>query len=197
MFRSKILAFAMASLSFALAPALVGAAAEKTTSELQLKTERVIIFKDGYSLVIKRGTATTDKAGEVFTDEVPDAAVLGSFWAVPEEGRLVSMLAGWKSTKDTDEKQMPCTQPIEILLANKGKRAKIELHDKTLYSGVIQEVLVDKTEGAGAAGANGNARSAAASRRRPPRRTRCSAMSYIPPGRSAGSWRRRDRASTR
>ena len=40
MFRSKILAFAMASLSFALAPALVGAAAEKTTSELQLKTQR-------------------------------------------------------------------------------------------------------------------------------------------------------------
>ena len=107
----------------------------------------MIIFKDGYALVIKRGTATTDKAGEIFTDEVPDAAVLGSFWAVPEEGRLVSMLAGWKSTKDTDEKQVPCTQPIEILLANKGKRAKIELHDKTLYNGVIQEVLVDKTEG--------------------------------------------------
>ena len=39
-----------------------------------------------------------------------DAAVLGSFWALPEEGRMVSMLAGWKSTKDTDDKQMPCTQ---------------------------------------------------------------------------------------
>jgi hypothetical protein len=119
---------------------------EKNPSELELKTQRVIVFKDGYALVIKRGTATTDKTGELFTDDVPDAAVLGSFWAVPEEGRLVSMLAGWKSTKDTDEKQMPCTQPIEILLANKGKRAKIELHDKTLFTGVIQDVLVDKTE---------------------------------------------------
>ena len=82
----------------------------------------------------------------MFTDEVPDAAVLGSFWAVPQEGRLISMLAGWKSTKDSDDKQMPCTQLIEILLANKGTRAKVELQDKSLYSGVIQEVLVDKTD---------------------------------------------------
>ena len=56
------------------------------------------------------------------------------------------MLAGWKSTKDSDDKPMPCTQPIEILLANKGQRAKVELQDKTLYSGVIQEVLVEKTD---------------------------------------------------
>ena len=77
--------------------------AEKNASELELKTERVIVFKDGYTLIIKRGVATTDKAGEVFTDDVPDAAVLGSFWAVPEEGRLIAMLAGWKATKDSDE----------------------------------------------------------------------------------------------
>jgi hypothetical protein len=134
---------ALASLLFSLAPAL---SAEKNSNELQLTTERVIIFKDGYSLIIKRGVATTDKAGEAFTDDVPDAAVIGSFWAVPEEGRLISMLAGWKSTKDTDDKQMPCTQPIEILLANKGKQARVELHDKTFYPGAIQEVLVDRTE---------------------------------------------------
>ena len=77
---------------------------------------------------------------------MPDAAVLGSFWAVPEEGRLISMLAGWKATKDSDDKQLPCTQLVEILLANKGTRAKVELQDKSLYSGVIQDVLVDKTE---------------------------------------------------
>lgn len=126
-----------------LAPA-VGSA--KDASELELKMERVIVFKDGFSLVIKRGTATTDKSGEVFTDDVPDAAVLGSFWAVPEEGRIVSMLAGWKSTKDSDAKQLPCTQTIEILLANKGAKAKIELQDKTIYNGVILDVLAEKTE---------------------------------------------------
>lgn len=120
-------------------------AADKDPSELELSTQKVIVFKDGYALIIKKATATSDKSGEVFTDEVPDAAVLGSFWAVPEDGRMVSMLAGWKSTTYTDQKELPCTQTIEILLANKGKQAKVELHDKTLYNGVIAEVLVDKT----------------------------------------------------
>ena len=126
-----------------LAPAV---AADKNPSQLELTTERAIIFKDGYALIIKRGVATTDKSGEVYTDDVPDAAVLGSFWALPEQDRLISMLAGWKATKDSDDKQMPCTQPIEILQANKGKQAKIELHDKTMYNGIIQEVLVDRTD---------------------------------------------------
>ena len=55
------------------------------------------------------------------------------------------MVAGWKSTKDSEEKEVLCTQPIEILLANKGKHAKVELFDKTIYAGIIQEVLVEKT----------------------------------------------------
>lgn len=127
-------------------------AAELHPGELDLMTERVIIFKDGYSLIIKKGTATSDKHGEVYTDEVPDAAVLGSFWATPEQGRLVSMVAGWKTAKDTSEKQMPCTEPLEILLANKGKTAKVELHDKTIYNGTIREVLVNRAEAALSAG---------------------------------------------
>ncbi|WP_254508532.1 DUF4139 domain-containing protein [Anatilimnocola floriformis] len=126
--------------------AALASAAERNPQELELTTQRVIIFKDGYSLIIKKGTATSDKEGEVFTDEVPEAAVLGSFWATPEQGRLISMVAGWKATKNSEEKQIPCTQPLEILLANKGKQAKIELHDKTIYNGVIREVLVDRTE---------------------------------------------------
>ena len=105
----------------------------------------MIIFKDGYCLFIKKATFTTDKNGEAFTDDVPDAAVLGSFWAIPEEGRLVSMQAGWKTTEDTKDKETMCKETIEILLANKGKQAKIELHDKTVLSGTIREVLVEKT----------------------------------------------------
>ena len=95
------------------------AAADAKASELDLKTERVIIFKDGYCLFIKKATFTTDKNGEAFTDDVPDAAVLGSFWAIPEEGRLVSMQAGWKTTEDTKDKETMCKETIEILLANK------------------------------------------------------------------------------
>jgi hypothetical protein len=143
MLRCSIYPFAVALVIASVSPVR---SAEKNASELELKTERAIVFKDGYALIIKRGIASTDQAGEVFTDEVPDAAVLGSFWAVPEEGRLISMLAGWKETKESDDEQMPCTQSIEILLANKGKHAKVELHDKTLYSGVIQEVLIEKSD---------------------------------------------------
>ena len=32
---------------------------EKNEHELKLKTERVIVFKDGYSLIVKRGSAVT------------------------------------------------------------------------------------------------------------------------------------------
>ena len=120
-------------------------AADAKASELDLKTEKVIVFKDGYCLFIKKAAFTTDKNGEAFTDDVPDSAVLGSFWAVPEEGRLVSMQAGWKTTEETKDKETICKETIEILLANKGKQAKIELHDKTIFSGTIREVLVDKT----------------------------------------------------
>jgi hypothetical protein len=56
---------------------------------------------------IKRGIATTDADGVAFTDEVPDAAVLGSFWAVPDEGRLVSMNAGWKVDESTETRSSP------------------------------------------------------------------------------------------
>ena len=89
--------------------------------ELNLTTEKVIVFKDGYCLVVKRGTAVADAQGEVFTAEVPDAAVLGSFWATPKEGRLVNMIAGWKETTTTTEKNMACSGTLEILQANLGK----------------------------------------------------------------------------
>jgi len=139
-------AFALLALALVqLAPASLFSA-EKYLSQLEMKTERVIIFKDGYSLIIKRGVATSNQDGEVYTDEVPDAAVLGSFWAVPEQGRLISMTAGWKTTKDASPKDLPCRETLEVLLANKGKQAKIELHDKTILTGIIREVLVDKTE---------------------------------------------------
>jgi hypothetical protein len=114
--------------------------------ELELKTEKVIVFKDGYALIIKQGQGTTDAKGQIFTEDVPDAAVLGSFWAVPNEGRLISMLAGWRTIEESESKEVPCQQPIEILLTNEGKPAKVELDDKTIYSGVIHKVLAEKTE---------------------------------------------------
>ena len=122
-----------------------GAATEKNEHELKLKTERVIVFKDGYSLIVKRGSAVTDQEGSMYTEQVPDAAVLGSFWAVPAEGKLSSMVAGWETTEEKIAKGVPCTETVEILQANQGKSCKVELKNDTVYSGTLQQVLVRQT----------------------------------------------------
>ena len=122
-----------------------GAATEENEHELKLKTERVIVFKDGYSLIVKRGSAVTDKEGSIYTEHVPDAAVLGSFWAVPAEGKLSSMVAGWETTEEKTAKGIPCTETVEILQANHGKSCKVELKNDSVYSGTIQHVLVRQT----------------------------------------------------
>ena len=123
----------------------VRAAQPAAGPELKLVTERVIVFKDGYGLILKRGSAVTDDKGEVFTNEVPDAAVLGSFWATPVEGRLLGMVAGWTEVKESSEKPLPCTHVVHILKANVGKSCAVQLPDKVDLTGVIREVLVQET----------------------------------------------------
>src|SRR5687768_4599348 len=68
---------------------------------LTLGTERVVIFKDNYGLVAKTGKAVADAEGRVYTTAVPDAAVLGTFWAMSGEGeKLIGMSAGWDEKKE-------------------------------------------------------------------------------------------------
>lgn len=120
-------------------------AAEKGANELTLQTDRAIVFKDGYFLIIKRAVGIANEKGEVYTDDVPDSAVLGSFWAIPDEGKLINMHAGWRSTEETEDKELDCRDQLEILLANVGKQIKVETNDKTIYNGTILKVLADKT----------------------------------------------------
>ncbi len=120
-------------------------AAAADESELTLTTEKVIIFKDGYCLIIKRATGVTDDNGDLFTSEVPDAAVLGSFWATPKEGRLVNMIAGWKETERETRREVVGNSTIEILEANLGKACSLQLPDRSLLEGVIARVLTRPT----------------------------------------------------
>ncbi|MBN2476096.1 MAG: hypothetical protein JXB62_15905 [Pirellulales bacterium] len=133
------------ALIVAAAVPVVGRAAEGDGQLLELKTERVIVFKDGYCLIVKRGTAVTDAQGEIHTEQVPDAAVLGSFWAVPKQGRLLSMRAGWKESTETTDKPVRCVQHVEVLQANLGKACKVELSEKGTFSGTIREVLFEES----------------------------------------------------
>ena len=84
---------------------------------IELTTEQVVVFKDGYCLVVKDGVAKTDENGFAHTYEVPGAAVLGSFWAIPENGEIKSMVAGWEEIKTEEVKEINCTDVLSIIKA--------------------------------------------------------------------------------
>ena len=105
-----------------------------------MNTEQVIVFKDGYCLIVKRATGRTNEQGQVFTDEVPDSAVLGSFWALPEKDKIKSMTAGWVKTETTTTRELNCTQIIEIIKANLGKHCSFELNKRKI-EGTLLKVL--------------------------------------------------------
>ena len=114
--------------------------AAEDTSKVTLTTAKVIVFKDGYSMFVHAGEAKCDDSGEIHIDEVPDAAVLGSFWAISDDGSPISMKAGYESTTNKIEKSTVCTMQIEVLIENKGKECTVEADSKT-YTGKIREVL--------------------------------------------------------
>jgi hypothetical protein len=112
------------------------------TSRLKLKADRVVVFKDGYSLIIKRGVATTDAKGNVFTDEVPDSAVLGSFWVVPDQGTIKQTVAGWVDTEKTSVREVNCTSLLEIVQSNLGKECRFIVGEQPI-EGTLLKVLLN------------------------------------------------------
>jgi hypothetical protein len=112
--------------------------AEGRPGALTLETERVVVFKDGYALLVKQAKASADSRGVTFTEEVPDSAVLGTFWAWTDRGpALRSMRAEWREQEVEREERGTCTDPASILEANPGKRVTVELENATLTGTVI------------------------------------------------------------
>jgi len=103
--------------------------------------ERVVVFKDGFSLVVKRGTGVSDETGRIVTEDVPDAAVLGTVWALPIEGRLLSMHAGFETTETTKTERVPVADFGGALRANVGKHGTVGLTNGEEHAGTIREVL--------------------------------------------------------
>ncbi len=128
-----------------LAMVLSGCAAEAAekqgegrAGELRLDTERVVIFKDGHALLLKRAEAVADARGLVFTEQVPDSAVLGTFWAWTDRGpTLRVMRAEWVEQEVEREERGACTDPAAILTANPGKRVTVELEGGLSFTGTV------------------------------------------------------------
>lgn len=116
----------------------------KEGAELELTTTRVIIYKDGHAMIVKRGVAIPDTSGRVHTYAVPDAAVLGCFWASRENGDVLGMRAEWVESSTTREDQVPCASVLDLLRANVGRSVEIELvGDKgRTISGTIKSALL-------------------------------------------------------
>ncbi len=97
-------------------------------ARLTLHTDRLVVFKDGYALVVKSAMATPGPDGQVFTDEVPDAAVLGCFWAVADGRPITTMRAEWVENTSERSRETACTSIVEILRANTGKPVTLALN---------------------------------------------------------------------
>lgn len=69
------------------------AVAEAASGQLTLTTRKATVFKDGYALLIKDAKGVADESGRVFTLNVPDSAVLGSFWALGQKQQILAMRA--------------------------------------------------------------------------------------------------------
>ncbi len=133
----------LAPLLFTLA-LTIASAAHGQPGRLTLKTERVVVFKNGYGLVVKTATGTADDLGQVYTAEVPESAVLGSFWVMPGEDVVVKSVRATEVALAEDVRH--AGQPaniMQLLAANVGKT--VTLHPSNTHfepvSGVIAEVL--------------------------------------------------------
>ncbi len=130
------------------APATQARPAEtRGSNRLGLTTERVVIFKDGHGLVVKAGQATADADGRAYTPEVPDGAILGCFWAVGQDKKVLAMRAEWDDSKLVRDKRTPAITVAELLRANLGNNVSLELSDKTdkgvplTHDGQVTEML--------------------------------------------------------
>ena len=117
--------------------------------ELELQTERVVIFKDGTALVVKKASAVPDSEGRVYTEEVPEAAALGCFWAAidgeaPGDARVGTMRAEFVEEVTSPEDPIAVRSIQELLEANVGRdvRVRLKTSDGPEVSGTIKEVLV-------------------------------------------------------
>src|ERR1043165_3820058 len=83
-----------------------GEPAPAAPGSLTLTTERVVIFKDGYGLFVKKASAVAATHGLVVPQQVPGAAVLGCCWAT-SNNKVLAMRAEWDERNDERATETP------------------------------------------------------------------------------------------
>ena len=100
-------------------------AGQEPAGELDLATERVMVFKDGYALVVKRGTGVADENGEVHSFELPDSAVLGTFWAWSADQSVIGVRSEVVETQVEEKTRSEVRSTVELLEANVGRKLQL------------------------------------------------------------------------
>lgn len=68
-------------------------AQESTAAKLTTQTRKVVVFKDGFALFTKDASGKPDASGQIVLATVPKGVSLGSFWVVPQNAILQSIVA--------------------------------------------------------------------------------------------------------
>ena len=131
-----------------LALVATGLASLASAQELELRTERVVVFKDGTALVAKSATGVVDEDGSVYTEDVPGSAALGCFWAavdpaMGERARIGAMRAEYVEEVVPGEGQRAVASMQELLEANRGREVRVRIReaDGPELAGRIESVL--------------------------------------------------------
>ena len=102
--------------------------AERPTGNLlNVKTVRVIVFKDGYCMFVKEATGRVAGDRMATIAGVPEVMVLGSCWVVPEEGRLVSLVAHERSWKTHGQQNKEKSLLLEFEEGLAGKDVAVRM----------------------------------------------------------------------
>lgn len=116
---------------------------------IAVTTERVVVFKDGYSLFVKNCRGRLDEAARATIAQVPEAMVLGSFFALPKEGRIRSITAKRAAVRRDGRDEIRKTLVVEFERESAGKEVEFSLH---YYTPGIRWIPTYRIGLAGAAG---------------------------------------------
>ncbi len=119
---------------------------------LVFATERAIVFKDGYALLVKHAKGRTDAHGRLISEQVPDEAILGSVWVdvIAAEGAepigLKSLTARRETLDETKPETHVCRSMSELLRANLEREVTLSTDRGDLVGTLVELIGSESNE---------------------------------------------------